>query len=273
MEDTLVEFRAGKMQFVDKLLRADPRKGLIRLTQLDKPGTRVFLLKFNEEESRNLFFWAQEPDASQDEDYSAAVNNLLNADVQDMEADQPEPAAEPQPAEQLEATADAAATGSGEAGGAIRPDMLASILSNIMSGGAAQQQQQQHRRQQLIEAAGPSLGEVLKPEQIVPLLQSSDVLERLAPFLPEQQRSREALTEVVSSPQFRHQLALFSNALMSGELDLSQFGLQGQGFGVLEFLRAIQRQADAETQQQQQQSQPEGEQAKEAAQPEGHDQK
>ena len=50
--------------------------------QLDKPGTRVFLLKFKEEESRNLFFWAQEPDASQDEDYCAAVNNLINADVQ-----------------------------------------------------------------------------------------------------------------------------------------------------------------------------------------------
>ena len=34
MEDTLVEFRAGKMQFVDRLLRADSRKGLIRLTQV-----------------------------------------------------------------------------------------------------------------------------------------------------------------------------------------------------------------------------------------------
>ncbi len=58
----------------------------------------------------------------------ACQAHVLPVGVVDMEADQPEPAAEPQPAEQLEATADAAATGSGEAGGAIRPDMLASIL-------------------------------------------------------------------------------------------------------------------------------------------------
>jgi len=40
MADTLVEFRAGKMQFVDKLLRADPRKGLIRLTQVRPHHTK-----------------------------------------------------------------------------------------------------------------------------------------------------------------------------------------------------------------------------------------
>lgn len=36
------------------------------------------------------------------------------------------------------------------------------------------------------------------------------------------------MTEIISSPQFRHQLALFSHALMAGELNLAQFGLQGQ---------------------------------------------
>ena len=135
------------------------------------------------------------------------------------------------------------------------------------------------------------------------------------------------MADIVSSPQFRHQLALFSHALMEGTLDLSQFGLQGQvgaggvdgagragrggrsracpvgcllhpccavyrrrphgknssflccvnqstppralaqGFGVLEFLKAIQRQADAEAakkagdqQQQQAEQQPEEQQ-------------
>lgn len=35
---------------------------------------------------------------------------------------------------------------------------------------------------------GPSLGEVLKPEAVVPLLREPGMLERLAPFVPEQQR-------------------------------------------------------------------------------------
>jgi hypothetical protein len=58
--------------------------------------------------------------------------------------------------------------------------------SNIMTGGAAAMQQQQRQRQML--EVGPSLGGVLKPELLIPLLQSPDMLERLAPFLPEQQR-------------------------------------------------------------------------------------
>ena len=66
--------------------------------------------------------------------------------------------------------------------------------------------------------------------------------------------------ELVSTPQFRHQLEQFSQALMTGQLDTSQFGLPpGGGFGVLDFLKSIQQQADAEAaqaasgQQQQQQ--------------------
>jgi hypothetical protein len=31
--DTLLEFKAGKMQYVDKTLKADSRRGLIRLMQ------------------------------------------------------------------------------------------------------------------------------------------------------------------------------------------------------------------------------------------------
>lgn len=48
----------------------------------------------------------------------------------------------------------------------------------------------------------------------------------------------------MSTPQFRHQLDLFSHALMTGQLDASQFGLPPGGYGVLEFLAGIQRQAD-----------------------------
>jgi hypothetical protein len=46
-------------------------------------------------------------------------------------------------------------------------------------------------------------------------------------------------------------VATFSYALQTGQLDLSQFGLQTEGFSVLEFLKACQQLADKEKRQQQ----------------------
>lgn len=54
------------------------------------------------------------------------------------------------------------------------------------------------------------------------------VLERLSTYLPEEQRSRQALLDLARSPQFQQQLATFSGALQTGQLDLAQFGLQAQ---------------------------------------------
>jgi 26S proteasome regulatory subunit N13 len=54
--------------------------------------------------------------------------------------------------------------------------------------------------------AGPGLHDVLRPEALVPLLSQPGMLERLAPHLPEQHRSREALVELAHSPQFQQQL-------------------------------------------------------------------
>lgn len=114
----------------------------------------------------------------------------------------------------------------------------------------ARQQQQQQMRDMAV-APGPGLQEVLKPEVLGPLLQDPEVLERLSAYLPEEQRSRGALLELAHSPQFAQQLATFSGALQTGQLDLAQFGLQAQGFTVADFLRAIQDLVDREQQQQQ----------------------
>eukprot|EP00882_Tetradesmus_deserticola_P015917 GHRQ01016974.1.p1 GENE.GHRQ01016974.1~~GHRQ01016974.1.p1 ORF type:complete len:149 (+),score=45.39 GHRQ01016974.1:371-817(+) len=78
----------------------------------------------------------------------------------------------------------------------------------------------------------------------------AQVLERLSSYLPEEQRSRQALLELARSPQFQQQLATFSGALQTGQLDLAQFGLQAQGFTVADFLRAIQELVEREQQQQ-----------------------
>ena len=42
------------------------------------------------------------------------------------------------------------------------------------------------------EAAGPSLAEVLRPETLIPLARSPDMLERLAPHMPEEHRCEDA---------------------------------------------------------------------------------
>ena len=49
------------------------------LLQIDRPGSRVFSLKFPAEPDRNLFFWAQEPRAETDSAFVQAVNTALNS--------------------------------------------------------------------------------------------------------------------------------------------------------------------------------------------------
>jgi hypothetical protein len=95
------------------------------------------------------------------------------------------------PASAASAPAGRAAAGS-SGGGAIGAADLAAVLGNILSGSMQQQGGQGlARRGQGAAAAldvGPSLSDVLKPEALAPLLRSPDMVERLAPFLPEGHR-------------------------------------------------------------------------------------
>eukprot|EP00879_Flechtneria_rotunda_P009097 GHRR01009524.1.p2 GENE.GHRR01009524.1~~GHRR01009524.1.p2 ORF type:complete len:343 (+),score=129.10 GHRR01009524.1:333-1361(+) len=133
-------------------------------------------------------------------------------------------------------------------GGGSSADPGASLAAALLAAMAHRQQQQ--RAAAMAMAPGPGLTEVLRPEVLTPLLQDPEVLERLSAYLPEEQRSRESLITLARSPQFQQQLATFSSALQTGQLDLAQFGLNAGGFTVADFLRAIQDLVDRERQQQ-----------------------
>lgn len=130
---------------------------------------------------------------------------------------------------------------------------LASVLRNIgvpavsSSGDNQNAQQAAAALSQMARASGPSLAEVLKPEVVIPLLQEAGMLEQLAEHLPEEHRNMEGLLAVAASSQWRHQLDIFSNALQTGQLDVSAFGLQFLGFSVADFLESIQKQSDSES--------------------------
>lgn len=79
----------------------------------------------------------------------------------------------------------------GGGGGAIGASALAAVLGNIMSGAAGPSMSALLQQRRAAADPGPTLGDVLRPELLAPLVREPDMVQRLAPYLPEQYRCAE----------------------------------------------------------------------------------
>ncbi|KAK9002497.1 hypothetical protein V6N11_025171 [Hibiscus sabdariffa] len=273
MQETLLEFRAGKMLLEGKRVVPDARKGLIRITRgeeglvhfqwldrtqnvieddqiifpdeavfekVNQASGRVYILKFNTDD-RKFFFWMQEPEAEDDSQLCIAVNNFIN---QPLELGVEEPDAS-EPLQVYEEMVEDDISSRLGIPHFVIPSRLPGVKFkacnnlgiNIFTSMCW-----------LLEIAGDpdgglGLDDILKPDLIMPFIESLslDLEERLASYLPEGQWTPEDLLELLQSPPFRQQVDSFTYVLRTGQIDLSQFGIDPSKykFSVLSFLEAL----------------------------------
>ncbi|CAM8887061.1 hypothetical protein QQ045_025322 [Rhodiola kirilowii] len=259
LQDILLEFRAGKMLLEGKKVVPDTRKGLIRIglgeerlvhfqwldrnqnaveddqiifpneavfEKVRQASGRVYILKFNTDD-RKFFFWMQEPNEEGDEQLCSLLNHHLNQPLE-LPEELEDPIAPMQlSAENIEGPSPSRVTSTTAV---VKLEDLQRILSNIEPTGAAEDPDE-----------GLSLGDLLRPELILPLIDSLPLNERLASYLPEGDCSPEEFIEVLQSPPFRQQVDSFTYVLKTGQVDLTQFGIDPSKykFTILSFLEAL----------------------------------
>jgi hypothetical protein len=215
---------------------------------------RVYLLKFKHDDRRS-FFWMQEADKGMDADICNVVMHLLNnpleSDGEDELEDSPQPLSENSDAmagDLLEATATSRDL-------AEDPSPLASVIPGVANTGVVQLAdlqrilsglgQPSEANLAMTRDTGPGFSELLRPDIVRSLLDELQLEERLAPYLPEGVRTKQAIAELMQSPQFHQQLDAFTQVIRSGQIDLSQFGIDSSRYNytVTSFLEAIEDQA------------------------------
>ncbi|XP_014634134.1 26S proteasome regulatory subunit RPN13 isoform X3 [Glycine max] len=274
--EVMLEFRAGKMFLEEKRVVPDTRKGLVRIARgeeglvhfqwldrtqniveddqiifpneaifekVNQTSGRVYILKFNSDD-RKFFFWMQESNADDDSQLCSSVNDYINRPLELLGEEEPDGSLPLQVSEDMaeddissraanlgipnlgvEATSDVTSSGP------VKLEDLQRILSNI---GPADS---------IVDPdGGLGLGDILKPDLIMPLMDTLPLEQRLAPYLPEGEWSPEEILELLQSPPFRQQVDSFTYVLRTGQIDLSQFGIdpsKSDKFTVLSFLEAL----------------------------------
>jgi len=277
LQEIMLEFRAGMMSLEGTRVVPDFRKGLVRVARgdegllhfqwfdqasnvveidqivfpeeavfekVEQTRERVYILKFKEDE-RKFFFWMQEPKADGDSQICSSVNFFINRPME--ERDEVETSATLQMSEASDVAVGMEV--SSRDANAGEPVLSNEALSGNLNPSAGPVQLADLQRIfssleadiPVAQDTGPSLGDILKPELVLPLLEQFSLEERLAPYLPEGTWTRQAFLELLQSPQFRQQVEAFSYVLRTGQIDLSQFGIDPSkyNFTVTSFLEAL----------------------------------
>ncbi|CAL9206782.1 unnamed protein product [Musa hybrid cultivar] len=214
--------------------------------KVSQSSERVYILKFRHD-NRKSFFWMQEPRADEDSQIFTSVNCYINQPLDLMGEDEAEASVPPQMSDMSDNTVEddfSSRAGNlvdqniaGELGGEVtssaRPVQLADlqrILRSIQPADAIEDPD-----------AGLGLGDILKPDLVLPLIETLPIEQQLAQYLPEGSWSPADLMELLQSPQFRQQVDTFTHVLRTGQIDLSQFGINPSKykFTVLSFLEAL----------------------------------
>ncbi|XP_044975032.1 26S proteasome regulatory subunit RPN13 [Hordeum vulgare subsp. vulgare] len=271
LQDIMCEFRAGKMSLEGTRVVPDTRKGLVRIGKgeeglvhfqwLDRgqniveddqivfpdeavfekvaeSSGRVYILKFRHD-SRKFFLWMQETNADGDSQIcrqvNAYINRPLDGDAISIEAEMShEDTADDDISSRAGNLVDQSMTAdmAGEvtsAAGPVRLADLQRILSSIQPSDATADPD-----------AGLRLGDILKPDLILPLIETLPI-EQLASHLPEGSWTAGDILELLQSPPLRQQLDAFTHVLQTGQIDLAQFGVDPSKykFTVASFLEAL----------------------------------
>lgn len=285
LPEIFYEFRAGKMLLDGKRVLPDSRKGLIRIgrgeeglvhfqwvdrslnvveddqivfpeeavfEKVNQSSGRVYILKFHTDD-RKFFFWMQEPRAERDVQICTTVNFHLNQPLVLHGEEEPDASVPVQSSEEMVEDDVSSRAGNlvgpsrgGEASsevtssGPVKLADLQRILSNIGSSAEAGDPD-----------AGLGLGDILKPEFVRPLIQELPLDQQLSSYLPEGQWTPEELIELLQSPPFRQQLDSFTYVLRTGQVDLTQFGIDPSKykFTVPSFLEALEDSVPNESEQ------------------------
>ncbi|XP_004503559.1 26S proteasome regulatory subunit RPN13 [Cicer arietinum] len=276
IQEIMLEFRAGKMFLQGKKVVPDTRKGLIRIArgdeglvhfqwldrtqnvveddqiifpneaifeQVNQTSGRVYILKFNSDD-RKFFFWMQESNADNDSQLCSSVNDYINRPLELLGEEEPDESLPLQVSEDM-----AEDDISSRAANLVVPNLGMDATSDVTSSGPVKLEDLQRILSNIGPASdsildpdgGLGLGDLLKPDLIMPLMATLPLEQRLAPYLPEGTWSPEDILELLQSPPFRQQVDSFTYVLRTGQIDLSQFGIDPSKykFTVLSFLEAL----------------------------------
>ncbi|XP_057980408.1 26S proteasome regulatory subunit RPN13 isoform X8 [Malania oleifera] len=274
MQEIMLEFRAGKMCCEGKRVVPDTRKGLVRIARgeeglvhfqwldriqnvvdddqivfpdeavfekVDQASGRVYILKFNTDD-RKFFFWMQEPKADGDAQLCDSVNYYINRPLEFIAEDEPDASVPVQISEDMVED-----DISSRAGNLVGPNLGTDVTSDVTSSSGPVKLADLQRILSNIGSAdgaedldgGLGLGDILKPDLILPLIETLPLEQCLASYLPEGQWTPEDLIDLLQSPPFRQQVDSFTYVLRTGQIDLSQFGIDPNKCTVLSFLEAL----------------------------------